>query len=337
MAATLDFSSLSVLSNVASRCGIDISKMLEQLNFTVSSDANPFSDLALDDIARLLAALEQNPNKLHIPFVFSESFNFEGQPAISAFLVSANRLRDAGSLLDWIPSLIHPAIRFGGLDDGNQATVEIYVDDPTNQHSNMPAFVELIASVVAKLINVIAPGVNAISTVQFAHQARINRTAYEQHFLCPVEFGAAFTQLIVNSAVIDTELPGSLPPVHAQAEETIRTKLVGDGLAPPLALQIEDLLKHNFELFSLGVSAIADELKLHPRALQRRLKEENRSYSEVLANTRHKAACEMLRNSSLDVETIGYKLGFTERRSFTQAFQKWQGQTPSSYRKKAFH
>ncbi|MFT5062642.1 MAG: AraC-like DNA-binding protein, partial [Gammaproteobacteria bacterium] len=45
--------------------------------------------------------------------------------------------------------------------------------------------------------------------------------------------------------------------------------------------------------------------------------------------------CEMLREGSLDIESIGFKLGFTERRSFTQAFQKWQGQTPSSYRKKA--
>jgi AraC-like DNA-binding protein len=335
MATKLDFSSLSVLSNVASRCGSDISKVLAQLDFTISADTAPISDLELGDIAKLLAAFEQNPKNVHFPFVFADSFNFEGLPAIPAFLVSANHLRDAGSLLDWIPALIHPAIRFDGLDDGNEATIEIYVDDPLGEHRDMPAFVELIASVVARLINLIAPNVSALSAVHFAHYAQTDSATYQQHFNCPVQFGTGVTQLIVSSALLDTQLPGSFPPAHAQAEESIRLKLAGDGIAPPLALQIKDLLALNFELFSEGVDAVAAKLKMHPRTLQRHLRKEGYSYSQVLAKTRHQVACEMLREGSLDIESIGFKLGFTERRSFTQAFQKWQGQTPSSYRKKA--
>jgi AraC-like DNA-binding protein len=41
----------------------------------------------------------------------------------------------------------------------------------------------------------------------------------------------------------------------------------------------------------------------------------------------------MLRGGELDIESIGIKLGYVERRSFTHAFQKWQGQTQSAYRK----
>lgn len=43
----------------------------------------------------------------------------------------------------------------------------------------------------------------------------------------------------------------------------------------------------------------------------------------------------MLRDSALDIDSIGMKLGFSERRSFTRAFRAWQGGAPSAYRRAA--
>ena len=71
---------------------------------------------------------------------------------------------------------------------------------------------------------------------------------------------------------------------------------------------------------------------MHPRTLQRRLRERGLRYSELLARTRHDLACQMLRETELDIDSVGFKLGFKERRSFTQAFGQWQGQTPTNYR-----
>ena len=40
----------------------------------------------------------------------------------------------------------------------------------------------------------------------------------------------------------------------------------------------------------------------------------------------------MLKFSVLDIETIAANLGYSDRRSFTSAFLKWQGMSPREFR-----
>jgi AraC-like DNA-binding protein len=48
---------------------------------------------------------------------------------------------------------------------------------------------------------------------------------------------------------------------------------------------------------------------------------------------RYKLAQQWLRDSSMPIEDISDRLGFSDRRSFTQAFSRWSGVTPSQYRR----
>ena len=77
---------------------------------------------------------------------------------------------------------------------------------------------------------------------------------------------------------------------------------------------------------------MAERLNLHPRTLQRRLKDEDDSYLGVLARMRHKLACQWLRQGALSIDDISIKLGFSDRRAFTAAFKRWEGVTPSAWR-----
>lgn len=333
MTTALDLPTISVLMSAAARCGVDLNPLLAELAIVPTADAAPFSSMPLADIETLLGALEQQTRQGYIPFAFAEAFNFEGQPAVSAYLASAPRLRDVGPLLDWIPQLIHPAIHFDGLDDGRRATLEVHLSDPSGRPYHSAPLSEVILAVVHRIMQRVAPSMAVARLVEFMHQPRVESALYEQHFGCEVRFGAVLNQLTVSSSFLDSLLPGSLPAAHAQAEETIRTKLIGDGVAPPLSVQVDDQLRANWQLFELGVEGLAQALKMHPRKLQRQLKRQGLSYSELLAKTRHDLASQMLRESSLDIESIGYKLGFKERRSFTNAFKSWQGQSPSEYRR----
>ena len=82
----------------------------------------------------------------------------------------------------------------------------------------------------------------------------------------------------------------------------------------------------------LGLDALAQELGLHARTLQRRLKELGDSHSAIQSRVRYRLAREWLQNTALSVEDISDRLGFSDRRSFTQAFARWSGVTPSQYR-----
>jgi AraC-like DNA-binding protein len=78
--------------------------------------------------------------------------------------------------------------------------------------------------------------------------------------------------------------------------------------------------------------SIADALHLSRRSLQRRLKEEGTSYTQVLDETRRQLAAQYVRHSRLSINEITYLLGFSEPSNFSRAFRRWTGASPTAYR-----
>jgi AraC-like DNA-binding protein len=83
-----------------------------------------------------------------------------------------------------------------------------------------------------------------------------------------------------------------------------------------------------------SIEALAPQLAMSPRTLQRRLAEEGSSYQEILAETRREAAERFLTGSALSVAEVGYLLGYSEPAAFHRAFKRWRGVTPLEYRRK---
>jgi AraC-like DNA-binding protein len=87
------------------------------------------------------------------------------------------------------------------------------------------------------------------------------------------------------------------------------------------------------ELLGLGIGALAKRLCTSRRTLQRRLGEEGMTFSSVEASVRARLAEQLLAEPKLSIEQVSERLGFTDRRSFTQAFTRWFGLPPSQMRR----
>lgn len=84
-----------------------------------------------------------------------------------------------------------------------------------------------------------------------------------------------------------------------------------------------------------AAEAVAKRLAVSKRTLQRRLKDENTSYAEVLARTRERLARHYLSRTTVRSSEIAFLLGYDEPSSFVRAFHEWTGQTPESLRHSA--
>lgn len=82
---------------------------------------------------------------------------------------------------------------------------------------------------------------------------------------------------------------------------------------------------------SPDIEDIATELRMSRRTLQRRLTAEQTSYRALLEEVRQTLARELLVRG-LPVAVIARQLGFTEVSSFSQAFRRWEGTSPTTYR-----
>ena len=90
----------------------------------------------------------------------------------------------------------------------------------------------------------------------------------------------------------------------------------------------------NIRWLSLG--EVAESLAVSPRSLNRKLKNENTSYSQILDQTRSDMACWYLRHSEVSVSTISRLLGFSDDTNFGRTFKRWKNTAPTSYRAQRF-
>ncbi len=77
---------------------------------------------------------------------------------------------------------------------------------------------------------------------------------------------------------------------------------------------------------------IANSIHISQRSLQRRLKEQGLSFTQLLANTRSELGLQYVRDPQRSFNEIAFLLGFSEPGNFIRAFKRWHGKSPSEYR-----
>jgi AraC-like DNA-binding protein len=77
---------------------------------------------------------------------------------------------------------------------------------------------------------------------------------------------------------------------------------------------------------------VSSKLFISSRTLKRKLQEAGTSFQQLLDEQRRRAALRLLENPELGIQRIAELLGYKDPPSFTRAFQRWCGKTPSQAR-----
>ena len=96
---------------------------------------------------------------------------------------------------------------------------------------------------------------------------------------------------------------------------------------------ISSLLPHGRVI----VADVARSLGMSHRTLARKLSDEGLNFTEILEQLRRDLATRYLEDRKLHVSKIAWLLGFRELSSFTHAFKRWTGKTPSQMRAAGVH
>lgn len=101
------------------------------------------------------------------------------------------------------------------------------------------------------------------------------------------------------------------------------------GLRQHVVNALVDRIGHS----PLAISDVAKDLNLSKRTLQRHLKEQGTSFSELRDQVRKHYAVDYLLKQNRRVDDIYSALDFSDRTSLTNAFRRWMGLAPSTFRK----
>jgi AraC-like DNA-binding protein len=167
--------------------------------------------------------------------------------------------------------------------------------------------------------------------VFFTHPAPKETGNYYAFFRCPVNFDADDNRISFSQEVIDKKLPSSNPQL-AQMNDQIMIEYLAKQNQSNIVDQVKVIIVDLLPSGKITDSSVADELHISRRTLHRWLRQENTTFSTILNEARKELATKYIQDPILSLKEISFLLGFTEYCSFSRAFKRWTGSTPSTVR-----
>lgn len=153
------------------------------------------------------------------------------------------------------------------------------------------------------------------------------------HIHHPIRYGYAPLRFLWSREVDETALPKGDEVLHRHY-----VSLLSDAhrqRSIDLTVDIDEQVKAILSQMSdstPGIDEVAAELRITARTLQRRLAERGTAFRTLLETSRLERAELQLRTSDALIGEIAASVGFTTKSSFSHAFHRWTGQSPSAYR-----
>lgn len=338
--ATVPFITLPNWIKAAAYCGFNIDPLFKR--FGIEADLLHLEDarIEISRLNQLMVACVEAANDAgrghHFPFILGETFTFDYLPEMETYINTSSTLRDASKVLTWVHELISPYVDIQLEEDGRTARM-VLVYSPIGilnetDFSATPYTSESFFATLLKFTRLLL-GKNApIRIIRFQHAPPEYAPLYEEFFQVPVAFNQDRDTVEFDTEWLDKPLQGAYPDLHEQAELLVQQRLARQPLRHGTAANLHRLYQNNNDLLSATIDVLAKQLNMHPRSLQRHLRSEGTSFAELQAEARLKAAVEALHRSRESLESLSERLGFSDRRSFTRAFKRWTGVSPSHYR-----
>jgi AraC-like DNA-binding protein len=170
---------------------------------------------------------------------------------------------------------------------------------------------------------------------EFIHEEPDDRVEYFKFLGCPVKFGAEWDAVIYAEETTRLLVKGADTRLLEVLEATCQKLLGRAPQARDLVREVRRLIIERLSTGSASIDAIAEQLGMRSKTLERRLAEQGESFSALLDRTRFNAVTHYLEDPDMRLAQIAYLAGYTELATLVRAFKRWTGETPAKFRKRS--
>ena len=176
-----------------------------------------------------------------------------------------------------------------------------------------------------------------LSRVRFSSDSLERVRVAEELFEVPVEGRQVHDELVFapGTELIANNFGQQDPNLDLLFGRLMRPTLAAlDEASGTFEAQLFKLVQRQLVTEPPTLATVAASLNISRRTLQRRLTENGLSFSELLRRCRNNLAASYLANPQLNITDIALLVGYKTVASFSAAFQKWHGVSPSEFRKR---
>ena len=271
-------------------------------------------DLTDDDCFGISCALAVDPTSEHLLF---------------CLLAASPSLWDALTAAARYVSLVHTS-KLGIRREPGVVTIVLTSGLPPEYSAGPSQFVTALTVRFVEL----ATGVRPVPVrAAFSHPRPARSAPYAEWFGPNVAFEQDRDEIALDEAVLALPMRTANPTLRTLlagvAEAQVQRQAVGDPLFAALRKAILDALPSA----DANVERVARTMGVTSRTLQRKLQDRGTTFLDELERVRKDAARAYVGSTQTAISDIALLLGFSAVASFSRAFRRWFGCSPSEFRR----
>lgn len=239
----------------------------------------------------------------------------------------ANNLRRALMRVSRAWGIISKELSIELEEHGFEAQLHINVSQPTR--SVEPIFLQQLALIWWRFAEWLIKQKILLSRLELP-SASPKKHPLKQLFKTTIYFSEPHTTLVFDRRLLNLPIQQDSESLSLFLAEA-PASLISPDLGPTsLSQQVRSIIKMDIE--SASLEGTAEQLELSVTTLRRHLKEEGNHFQDIKDQVRHQAALRLIKNTTLSMDDIAERMGFSEASALSRAFKRWTGYPPSYFR-----
>jgi AraC-like DNA-binding protein len=314
----------------AKELGVDEGELLRAAGLTEPELSDPDARVELSKLWGLWRALIERSDDPHLGLNMGSRARVKDLGLVGYTMSNSNTLREALQRLGRYSHIISEAleIRFEPGDD-----VGLVVAGPAPRFDDLRHPVDMRLTFLVAIARQLTNRDLATVEVCFPYEPPADPSEYERFFRGRVRFDQPASTVSFRNDDLEllvAEADSTLGGYLEQHAESVLRSIASEAT---LSMQVRRTIWDELSGGQPTLQNISKLIRISPRTLQRRLRDEGRSFADLLDDLRQEMAMRLLRDRKLAIYEVAFLLGYAEPSTFHRAFRRWRGVAPHEYRR----
>ena len=198
--------------------------------------------------------------------------------------------------------------------------------DP-ERHQNEAVFAVILLHARAVTGREIVP-----RSVRFTHPAPNDVAPHAALFRCPVEFGRAVSEIMLDAKDLALLTLRSDPGLTRVVDRYMGEHVARLPEPDSFLHRVQSVVAASLSGGRPTLRTTARSLRASSRSVQRRLHDHGTTLRSIVEDTRRSLASRLIDERTLSITEIAFLLGFSDVGSFRRRFKRWTGKSPARAR-----
>ncbi len=292
---------------------------------------DPYRELLLGDFCNLFEEAAHQTGNDRFGLTFGKDFQPCQLGAIGYAAISSPTLAAALKNMETYFPAHQGHSSFGLFHDSEVLWLSYQISDPRIAHRRQDAELSM-----GMFLNIFrhALGQNwSPLEVRFEHEAHGDSYKHENVFGAPIRFGRRTNAFAFRRSDLDARMPSQDPYLYSIIEPFLKSRCEIQRNPEVFATAIRNQIKLNLGDTPPTLNEIARIFGMSDQHMQRKLRENNVTFQELVTAARKELALHYLNGPNVQLTEIAFLLGYSELSAFSRAFRSWTGMSPQRYRR----